>query len=140
MASEAPAATDDDDGISCRDTLDAVAARFRAIHKRENASSATVTCPPVTPDRSAAVLIGLFADHKHDGGRVHVLLTKRSSDLRQHGGEVALPVRRRTQPPAWLAAGPPALKCTVADAFAGVRCAVLCCAVLCCAFCAGRQV
>ena len=43
-----------------------------------------------TGDRRAAVLVGIFVN-PHDEGQVHVLLTKRTSRLRSHAGEIACP-------------------------------------------------
>ncbi|TPX30878.1 hypothetical protein SmJEL517_g05651 [Synchytrium microbalum] len=47
-----------------------------------------------TGDRRAAVLVALFEDENHE---LHVLLTKRTSHLRSHAGEIALPGGRFEQ-------------------------------------------
>lgn len=68
-----------------------VVARLQKVHT-ESFGTATVgpehAQPPVGL-QSAAVLVGLF----EQDGEVRVLLTQRSSKLRSHAGEVALPVR-----------------------------------------------
>lgn len=66
-------------------SLDEVAARLKAAQ--------LPTLPPAS-SRPAAVLAALFED---EDGRVCVVLTRRSSALKSHSGEVCLPGGKRDE-------------------------------------------
>jgi 8-oxo-dGTP pyrophosphatase MutT (NUDIX family) len=69
-----------------RPTLDTVRSALAGTHRPDDDPAATLGLSGL-PDRASAVLAALY---DHDG-EPHVLLTRRSWDLRSHRGEVSFP-------------------------------------------------